>query len=118
MIIIRNGKDIELTDAEIEEAYRERRRLYHKADLIHKIKQYCDEDDWEDAILSDGNKEIEIGNSTIKVSELRKLINQPDWMDGLEMEFDDALDNNDSLWESYWCTAEYVIENEIKERKG
>lgn len=26
-----------------------------------------------------------------------------------------ALDNNDSYWESYWCTIEYVIEDYFKE---
>ena len=37
MIIERNGQTIELTDHEIERAYRLRREYYAKADLYHKI---------------------------------------------------------------------------------
>ena len=37
--------------------------------------------------------------------------------DELIERFDNALGNNDGYWESYWLTAEYVIEEYIKEKE-
>ena len=39
-----------------------------------------------------------------------------DISDELIDRFDHVLGNNDGYWESYWLTAEYVIEEYIQER--
>ena len=38
--------------------------------------------------------------------------------DELIERFDHALENNDGYWESYWLTAEYVIEEYVREMEG
>ena len=38
--------------------------------------------------------------------------------DKLIERFDHALGNNDGYWESYWLTAEYVIEEYVREMEG
>lgn len=115
MKIVRNGVEIELTDDEVEKAYRERKSYYNREDLIHKIKAYCDETDWEDEIFAPDDMEVEIGNAVITVAELQKKIDDPQWMDDLDDSFENALGNNDSYWESFWMTAEAVIEDAIEE---
>lgn len=116
MKIERDGITIELTEDEIDQAYRERKRYFNKCDLIHKIKSYCDERDWEEEIFRPDSDEIEIGNVTITAGELQKRINDPDWMENLELNFQNALESNDSYWESFWTTAEYVIEDTIQKQ--
>lgn len=114
MKIERNGIAIELTKDEIDQAYRERKRYFNKCDLIHKIKSYCDECDWEEEIFRPDSDEIEIGRVTIPAGELQKRINDPEWMENLELDFQNALESNDSFWESFWMTAECVIEDTIE----
>lgn len=116
MKIERDGITIELTEDEIDQAYRERKRYFNKCDLIHKIKSYCNERDWEEEIFRPDSDEIEIGNVTITAGELQKRINDPDWMENLELNFQNALESNDSYWESFWTTAEYVIEDTIQKQ--
>ena len=43
MKITRNGIEIELTEAELEEAYRERRRYYNMEDIKSKIENMIEE---------------------------------------------------------------------------
>ena len=117
MKIIRNGIEIELTDEEVQDAYRERKIWFNKQDLIHKIKSYCDEDDWENEIFAPDDDVVEIGKVSITVAELQRKINDPKFMEDLELEFQDALDNNDSFWESFWMSAEYVIEDALENWK-
>jgi hypothetical protein len=105
MIIKIDNIEIELTEDEIDQIYRERRKMFNKWDLIHKIKSYCDESDWEDEIFRPDEDMIEIGKVTISAGELQKKIEDPEWMDDLEDDFQSSLDNNDSYWESFWTTA-------------
>ena len=41
-----------------------------------------------------------------------------DVTDKLIERFDHVLGNNDGYWESYWLTAEYVIEEYVREMEG
>jgi len=120
MTIERNGTTIELTDSEIEKAYRERKQYYHKCDLIHKIKEYIGEDDWEEEIFNTSDDPVEIGRAVTTANEVCRRVENPDWMEGLVDEFESALSDNDPYWECYWATAECVIEDIFKEeyRKG
>ena len=106
---------IPLTDEEIERAYRERRRYYNKCDLIHRIGTYMDLDDYSEDLPCDDDDEVEIGSRTMTGKQIHALIADEKWMDSLISDFEDALDNNDSYWESFWCTAENVIEDAIAE---
>lgn len=114
MKIYRDNLEIELTEDEIDKAYRERKAYFNREDLIHKIKDYCHESDWEDEIFRPDEDMIEIGRTKISVADLQRKIDSREFMDELERKFQDALDNNDSFWESFWLTAEDVIEEEIK----
>lgn len=112
----------DLTDEEIERAYRLRRAYYNKCDLFHKINGMIgSDDDWDNEINCDDEDEIEIGNVTLTGKRLKEIVNNPDFMDGLEESFENALEQNDSYWESFWITAEEVIEeaieDEMKEEK-
>ena len=111
----------ELTDHEIEKAYRLRREYYAKADMYHKINSMIGaNDDWEDDISCDDEDEIEIGNAILSGKRLKEIVTD-EWIGELAEAFEDALDRNDGYWESYWMTAEYVIEeaieDEMKEEK-
>ena len=114
MNIVRDNVQIELTDAEIEAAYRERQKYYHKLDLEGKIKEYCDNNRFDFSI--DDEKEYEIGKTVVKGKDLKNLINDSEWMDSLTEDFDSLLDGYDSYWECYWTAAENAIEEAIKEK--
>lgn len=117
MKIWRDNLEIELTEDELDKAYRERKAYFNREDLIHKIKDYCDESDWENEIFRPDEDMIEIGRRKISVAELQKKIDSPEFMDDLERKFQNALDNNDSYWESFWLTAEDVIEDAFEEEE-
>lgn len=121
MEIIRKFEDgtelrIPMTDGEVEHAYRERRRYYNKCDLIHKINIMSDGDGYEDHLQCDDDHEFEIGKRTVTGKQLKELIADEGFMNDLVDEFENGLDNNDSYWESFWGTADYVIETMIDER--
>lgn len=121
MTIERNGQTIELTDAEIEQAYRIRRKYYAKADLYHKINSMIGApDDWEDEISCDDEDEFEIGDAELTGKRLKEIVTD-EWISDLADDFENALDQNDGYWESYWITAEEcieeAIEDEMKEEK-
>ena len=117
MKIWRDNLEIELTEDELDKAYRERNAYFNRKDLICKIKEYCDEYDCEDHPIPSDEDEIEIGKQKITVGELRKKIYDKKWMDNLESSFQHALENNESFWESFWLTAEDVIEGAIEKDK-
>ena len=98
MKITRNGIEIELTDREIEDAYRERRRYYNMEDIKSKIENMIEE--------YEGEPEEE---------KLKALLEDEEEIRDLADEFDDALGDNDSYWESFWMTAENVILDEFEE---
>ena len=98
MKITRNGIEFELTDREIEDAYRERRRYYNMEDIKSKIENMIDE--------YEGEPEEE---------KLKAILEDEETIRDLADAFDDALDNNDSYWESFWMTAENVILDELEE---
>ena len=115
MNIERNGQTIELTDSEIEQAYRIRRMYYAKSDLYHKINSMIGaDDDWEDDISCDDDAEYEIGNAELTGKRLKEIVTD-EWISELAVDFDNALDQNDGFWESYWITAEEVIEESIED---
>ena len=91
MKIIRNGQEFDLTSEELRQAYEEKQEEYYIDDIGNKVRE-----DYEIESCTD--------NSNIDLGELARR-------------FDRALDNNDSYWDSYWCTMEYVIE-EYLEGKG
>ena len=107
---------ITLTDDEVEQAYRERRRYYNRCDLIHKMDLHCDGDGYDGHLSCADDGEYEFGKRTVTGKQLNELIADKEFISDLVDEFEDALDNNDSYWESFWGTADYVIENMIDER--
>ena len=100
MKITRNGIEIELTEQEIEDAYRERRRYYNMEDIRSKLENMIEE--------YEGEPEEPI---------LKKFLDDKEKIKDLATDFDDALDNNDSFMESFWRTAEAVIEDAIEDEK-
>ena len=98
MKITRNGIEIELTDREIEDAYRERRRYYNMEDIKSKIENMIEE--------YEGEPEEE---------KLKAILEDEEKIRDLAETFDNALDNNDGFMESFWMTAENVILDELEE---
>ena len=105
MKIIRKGFDcilnpieIELTEQEVEDAYRERRRYYNMEDIRSKIENMIEE--------YEGEPEEE---------KLKVLLDDEEKIRDLADEFDNALGNNDSFMESFWMTAENVILDELED---
>ena len=98
MKITRNGIEFELTDREIEDAYRERRRYYNMEDIKSKIENMIEE--------YEGEPEEE---------RLKVILEDEEKIRDLAEAFDNALDNNDSFMESFWITAENVILDELEE---
>lgn len=115
MKIERNGQTIELTDAEVEQAYRERRKYYFKSDIYHKINSMIGgTDDWTDEISCDDEDEFEIGYAELTGKRLKEIVTD-EWIESVAEDFENALDQNDGYWESYWITAEEVIEEAIED---
>lgn len=98
MKITRNGIEFELTDREIEDAYRERRRYYNMEDIKSKIENMIEE--------YEGEPEEE---------RLKVILEDEEKIRDLAEAFDNALDNNDGFMESFWMTAENVILDELEE---
>ena len=83
MTIVRNGVEIELTRMEEVEVYRKVKRDFLIEDLKSKaIEMEYDPDDFTDE----------------------------EW-DRLADYAERSIDNNDSLWESYWMSIEYAFEH-------
>lgn len=100
MKIMRNGIEIELTEQEIEDAYRERRRYYNMEDIRSKLENMIEEYEGEP-----------------EEPTLRKFLEDDETIRDLAEDFDNALDNNDSFMESFWMTAEAVIKDAIEDEK-
>lgn len=100
MKIKRNGIEIELTEQEIEDAYRERRRYYNMEDIRSKLENMIEE--------YEGEPEEPI---------LKKFLEDDEAIRALAEDFDNALDENESFMESFWMTAEKVIEDAIEDEK-
>ena len=86
MKIYRDGKEIELTLAELREAYEEKHFEYFMEDVKGSVEDMDLENEFD-------------------VSDYGELA----WR------FDKALGRNDSYWDSYWRTLENVIEEYIRE---
>ena len=107
---------IELTNNEIMDAYRLKQKYYDKCDLIHKINEMIgSDDDCEDEIKCNDDDEIKIGNITLTGKQLKEIVSNPDFMDDLVKSFENALEWNNSYWERFWSTAEYVIKEAIED---
>ena len=98
MKITRNGIEFELTDREIEDAYREKRRYYNMEDIRSKIENMIEEYEEEP-----------------EEEKLKALLDDDEKIRDLADEFDNALDENESFMESFWMTAENVILDTIGE---
>lgn len=90
MKIIRNGQEFELTSEEMRQAYEEKQREYYIDDIGDQVREVYEIEPCTD-------------NSNIDLGELARR-------------FDRVLSNNDSYWDSYCCTMEYVIEEYLKEK--
>lgn len=90
--------EIELTDQEIEDAYRERRRYYNMEDIKSKLDSMIEE--------YEGEPEEE---------KLKAILADDEKIRDLADAFDNALSDNDSFMESFWITAENVIKDEMEE---
>lgn len=93
-----NPVEIELTEAELEQAYHERRRYYNMEDIKSKIENMIEE--------YEGEPEEE---------KLKAILEDEEKIRDLADTFDNALDNNDGFMESFWMTAENVILDELEE---
>ena len=51
-------------------------------------------------------------------SRIEEMEVELDVTDELIERFDHALGNNDSYWDAYWYTMQYVIEEYMKEMEG
>ena len=91
-------RTIELTDEELDYFYRVCKKFYRMEDIKSKLEEMLED--------SEGEHEKEKINSILADTER---------IESIAERFDHALDNNDSYWESYWLTAKYVIEDELKE---
>ena len=89
---------VELTDAEIEQAYRERRLYYNIEDIKSKVENMIEE--------YEGEPEEE---------KLKAKLDDAEWLRDTAEWFDDALSNNDDFMESFWLTAEEVIKEGLEE---
>ena len=110
MTIERNGQTIELTDAEIEQAYRDRRLYYNMEDIKCKLEEFIGEEEDEP---EDEPVYIDHGVEVLRKT-LRRVLNDDEWVRNTARHFDDALEGNDSFMESFWLMAEYVIAEELK----
>ena len=110
-----NGNEtmIELTDAEIESAYRDRKKFYEKCDLVQGIGMATDLDYYDDQLIVEDAKEVEVGRRLLTGKQLKDLIEDKDFMDKSVDRFEHALDNVDTYNECYWEIAETVILEEI-----
>lgn len=109
MKIKRNGIEIELTDEEIEQAYREGRLYYNMEDIRSRLEQNIDDDDPD-------NKEVWVTNyMETTAGRIRELLADNEWIRKCAERFDDALGNNDGFMESFWMTADQVIEDMLEE---
>ena len=54
------------------------------------------------------------------IEDIRSRYNVPeDKIDEALMMFEGAISNNDSFWDSYWCTIEYIAEEMgFEEKEG
>ena len=109
MKIMRNGIVIELTDAEIEDAYREREAYYHTEDIKSRLAEHIDEDDPDDRVI------WVTGSACTTAGEIRRMMEDPEWLEKARQRFDKALWHNDGYYECYNMTADYIIKQMIEE---
>lgn len=84
---------LKVSNSDKEKAYRERKKDYEVEDLASKLEEML---------------ELEAGELPDEYRAIAK---------GAVDDFEKALANNDSFWESYWCTAEFVLKDALKSRK-
>jgi len=106
---------ITLTDTEVEKAYRLRERHYNTLDMYHKLNNMIGGNDWYEGIDCSDDCEFDIGDVTLTGKKLKEIAT-PEFMDDLVDMFRNALEQNDGYWESFWCTAECVIEAAIEDK--
>lgn len=108
-------QNIELTNEELRQAHWEYQRDSWKCDLMTTLnRKIRNEWTYEDTIQCDDDDLIFIGKKTLTGKELKALVADDEWMEDLVLSFEKALENNDSFWESYWMTADCVIETAIE----
>lgn len=103
---------IKLTDEEIEQVYRDRRLYYNIEDIKSKLEEILTEyEDYPD------DYPTTIGGiyTRVTVGDIRAKLNDTEWLRKTAERFDDALSDNDSFMDSFWKTAQEVIEEELEE---
>lgn len=112
-----DGKTVsfELTDAEVEKAYRIRDAHYKTLDIKAKISEMiADEENIDDFDKWSGELPEIPENMSSRTKSLIKSWEEAEVLVDL---FCDALSRNDGYWESYWLTMEDVIEEDIRMSK-
>ncbi len=103
---------ITLTDEEIEEAYRERQLYYNIEDIKSRLEdiltEYEDNPDDYPTTIGGIYTRVTVGN-------IRAKLNDTEWLRKTAERFDDALSDNGSFMDSFWMTAQRVIEEELEE---
>jgi len=103
---------ITLTDEEIEQAYREQCLHYHIEDIKSRLEDILTEyEDYPD------DHQTTIGGiyTRVTVGDIRAKLNDTEWLRKTAERFDDALSDNGSFMDSFWMTAQRVIEEELEE---
>ena len=103
---------IKLTDEEIEQAYRERQLYYNIEDIKSRLEDILTEyeDDPDDYPTTIGGI-----YTRVTVGDIRAKLNDTEWLRKTAERFDDALSDNGSFMDSFWMTAQRVIEEELEE---
>lgn len=122
MTITRNNETIELTEQELEQAYREQKHNYTRQDIIARLKSNFDDDttDW-DRVVIDEDASYEIGYYLdVPGKQLKELLTD-NMIDEMTAVFENYLDRDDYYWDQYWENAEsainYMLKEALKEKK-
>lgn len=114
MIIKRNingaEMEIELTDAEIREAYRIEQHNCDKADIIARLEYQCYDGDPDDM-------EIWFGSIETTVKGVRELMADDEAIEEMANDLRRTLDNHDGVSECLWLSCDDVIENYLEGRE-
>ena len=94
----------DLPDNVVEDIYRKRDLEYKMEDVRSQLEQY----------LEDGTEEygdeLFVGDRHLTDDEMRKLIDDDDFIRNIAERFDKAIGNNGSYMDCYWATMQEVIE--------
>lgn len=107
MKITRDGIEIELTGRELFDAHEEYQRDSRKTDMRDTLLEMFDDDDPDSNYVDTG----------INVGDVRKVVNNDEWLAKAAERFEKAIGRHDEYWDCYWQTAKYVCKELLKEGK-